>query len=229
MNSLIQDVLNASMVFVGVELMNKPDARDNLMKVANTEVMEAAEIGFPVSASGGIPTPIHRFALQRDRISLDIAPARSSVTKEYLSQTSPPEDIDQLAKIVACAIDNTEFEEQQLSAYGYNMVIVFSPDLEEPAVQHLGKHLFNPYHFGREEWERIGGLGTLYFSDGDRRWTFNIEPRPREDFESNKLYMSVNLHVPDSELPDENVIKDGFNEVLEEAKRLTKQLLTAGN
>ena len=226
MNSLIQDVLNASMAFVGVELMNKPDARDNLMKAANAEVMET-EIG--LSAPGGMPTPVHRFVLQRDRISLDIASAISSVTKEYLSQTSSSEDIAHLAKIVACAIDNTEFGEQKLDAYGYNMVIVFSPDLDDPVAHHLGHHLFASYPFGREDWERIGGLGTLYFSDSARRWTFNIESRPREDFESKRLYMSVNLYVPDSELPDENAIKDGFNEVLEEANRLMNQLLTAGN
>ena len=228
MNSLIQDVLNASMAFVGVELMNKPNAQDNLMKAANVEVMEA-EIGFSVNAPGGMPTPVHRFVLQRDRISLDIASARSSVTKEYLSQTSPSEDIAHLAKIVACAIDNTEFEEQQLNAYGYNMMIVFSPDLDEPVAHHLGHHLFASYPFGREDWERIGGLGTLYFSDSARRWTFHIESRPRGDFESKRLHMSINLHVPDSKLPDEDAIKDGFNEVLEEANRLMNQLLTAGN
>ncbi|MXY45934.1 MAG: hypothetical protein F4Y44_02900 [Chloroflexi bacterium] len=230
MDSLIQDVLNANVVFVGVELMNRPDARDNLIKAVNAEVMNA-EVGFAINASGGAPTPSHRFVIPRYRISLDITSTRSSITKEYLSQTSPSEDLEQLSNVASSAICNTIVEGQQLVAYGYNMAIVFSPDLSEPAIQHLGKRLYAPqaHTFGREDWDFTGGLGTLYFSDGNRRWTFNMEPRPREDFGSKRLYISINLHVDEQELPDENAIKCSFEEVLNEANRLMKQLLAESN
>ena len=217
MNSLVQDVLNASMVFMDVELMNKPDARSKLAEAANGEVI-GVDLGLSLTL-GGAPEPSRRFVLQRERISLEVTPGRSSVAMEY-----SPRDFTQIAEIVTSAIENTEFEGQQLSAYGYNMMLVIDPNLGTSAVEHLGKYLFASTKFGREGWERAGGLGILYFSDGDRRWTFNVEPRPRDDVESNKLFMSMNLHLTRTVMPAEGAIVDTFTEMLDEAVRFTEQL-----
>ena len=217
MDSLVQDVLNANIVFIGIELMNKPEAGENLRAATDAE-MVGSEVGLSVSASGA-PESARRFILPRDRISLDITSGRSSVTMEY-----PSNDFSKLAKVIACAIDNTE-EAQQPTAHGYNIILVLDPELTEPAVKLLGYRLITPQSLGRESWDRIGGLGALYFQDGPRRWTFNIEPRPRDDLESKKLFMSINLHLPNEELPTEQVAADTFSEMLDEAISLANQII----
>ena len=217
MDSLVQDVLNANIVFIGIELMNKPEAGESLRAATDAEVV-GSEVGLSVSPSGA-PESARRFILSRDRISLDIMSGRSSVTMEY-----PPNDFAQLAKVIACAIDNTE-EGQQPTAHGYNMILVLDPELTEPAVKLLGRRLITPQSLGRGSWSRIGGLGALYFRDGLRRWTFNIEPRPRDDLESKKLFMSINLHLPNGELPTERVAADTFSEMLNEAISLANQIV----
>ena len=217
MPSLVQDLLNASIVFLGIELMNKPQAGESLRAATDAEVV-GSEVGFSVSASGA-PESARRFILPRDRISLDITSGRSSVTMEY-----PPDDFAQLAKVIACAIDNTE-EGQRPAAFGYNMILVLDSELTEPAVKLLGNRLITSQSLGRESWDRIGGLGAIYFQDGLRRWTFNVEPRPREDLESKKLFMSVNLHLPNEELPAEQVVVETFSEMLNEARSLANQII----
>ena len=84
-------------------------------------------------------------------------------------------------------------------------------------------------HFGREDWRLAGGLGTLYFTDGDRRWTLNVEPRPRDDIRSNKLFMSVNLNVPGGEMPAGlEIIESTFRDVLDGVEYFAGQLINAG-
>ena len=221
-NSLIQDILNASIVFAGVELMNRQDAQSALGGVANTEVV-GMDVGFSVTA-GGTPEPTRRLTLQRDRISLDIASTRSTVSMEY-----PPRDFSLLSRVICCAVESTNLQGQELTAHGYNMTLVLAPELTRPAVEYIGDHLFESRNFGRDEWELAGGLGTLYFDEGDRRWTFNIEPRPRNDMRSRKLFMSVNLHVLGDNMPtDHDVIGGTFREVLSAVEYFASQFIRAG-
>ena len=135
MDSLVQDILNASMVFAGIELMTGPNAQNALGRVANAEVV-GMDVGFSVTA-GGTPQPSRRLTLQRDRISLDIAPARSAVSMEY-----SPRDFSLLSKVISCAIENTSLEGQNLTAHGYNLMLVLAPELTQPAVEYIGNHLF---------------------------------------------------------------------------------------
>ena len=222
MNSLVQEILNASMVFAGIELMTGPNARDALARVANTEVI-GTDVGFSVTA-GGAPQPSRRLILQRDRISLDISSARSAVSMEY-----PPRDFSLLSEVINCAIENTRFEGQHLTAHGYNLMLLLEPELTQPAAEYIGNHLFASRHFGRENWRLAGGLGTLYFIDGTRRWALNVEPRPRDDMQSNRLFMSVNLHVPGREMPDGlDTIETTFKDVLDGLEHFAGQLIDAG-
>ena len=218
MDALVPDVLNASIVFLGMELMNTPEASRNLENAVNGDVL-GMDVGIAVTA-GGAPEPSRRIVLPRDRIAIEIASARSSVVAEY-----PQPDFIRMAGIVACALENTEIEEQQ-ATFGYNMTLVLSPELEGTAVKHIGDHLFSATSFGREDWQRVGGLGTLYFLDGHRRWTFSIEPRPRDDAQSKRFFMSINLHQSNVNLPSESDVVNTFVEMLTEAGQFMDQLVS---
>ena len=218
MDPLVQDVLNVNIVFLNMELLNTPDAARNLENAANGDVL-GLDIGLSVTA-GGAPEPTRRIVLQRDRISIEVAPARSSVGAEF-----PQDKFVRLAEIVDCALENTVLEGRE-ATYGYNMTLVATPDLEESAVKSLGDRLFSSNHFVQEHWERVGGLGTMYFWDGSRRWTFTIEPRPRDDAESKRFFMSINLHLINMNLPSKDDVAATFNEMVDEAARFVNQLIT---
>ncbi len=218
MDSLVQDVLNASMVFAGIELMNRPDARDKLESAAGTEVV-GLDVGFSV-ADGGAPEPSRRLVLQRDRISLDLSSTRSSVAIEY-----PNRDFVQLAKVVDIALSNTD-SGQQLGPYGYNMALVLNTGLDEPAVSFLGNSLFHTQLFQQPQWNRVGGYGTQIFTDGSRQWTFRVEPRPINDNNSRRLFMAINVHIDDAGRPTEEEIRRGFIEILSNAEQFVSQLLS---
>ena len=227
METIGTDVLSASVVFVGITLMNQPDSQHNLAELTGSDVVQV-ETGIsinPMVSAPSAPELAHRYALHRDRIYVDTSPARSSVIKEYVSQTSPAEDFAKLADVVTCARENTEMQGQKLTAYGYNMTIVFAPDWTQSAIDYLGKHLFASDHLIPETWDSIGGLGTLYFWDGGRRWTFNIEPRPRDDHQSNKFFMSVNVHVESGDFPENDAVALELEGALRESTEFMRRLL----
>ena len=230
MESIVSDVLSASVVFVGITLMDKPDAQRNLAEVMRSDVVQV-ETGISINPVGGVPNRpelAHRYALDRDRIYVETSPARSSVTKEYVSQTAPFEDFARLAQVVTCARDNTRLQSQQLRAYGYNMTVVFGPDWTQSASAYLGEHLFASHQLVPATWEAIGGLGTLYFWDGSRRWTFNIEPRPRDDHQSSSFFLSINVHIESDDFPETDAITQAFNDVLNESSAFVGRLLDRG-
>ena len=228
MESGVPDILNVSVVFAGVELMNMPDARGNLSSALNDAEILTEEVGFSLPVVEGAPSAARRYVLERDRISIEVTTGRSSIQKDYPSPTTPSDDFDRLAEIVTHALINTDFEEQELSAYGYNMVIVFNPDWQQPAIQYLGEHLFSPTAYIKDGWQREGGYGSLLFTDDQkRRWTFLLEPRPRNNTTSKRLYIAVNLHIPDTEPPNQESISGALDESLRNSTDFVEQLLRA--
>ena len=225
------DVLNVSIVFLGVALMNKSDARQGLAEATRADVVQV-ETGISINAMGSMPVAppelTRRYVLNRDRINVETSPTRSSVTKEYVSQSSPSEDFVRLAQVFAIARENTAMQGQQLTAYGYNMTIVFTPEMARPAAAFLGDHLFVSQGLVPEEWGLMGGLGSLYFYDGSRRWTFNIESRPRDDYQSRRFFMSVNVHVEADGLPSDDEVAQSFDEMLHESEEFMRKLLYRG-
>ncbi len=227
MNSVVPDILSINVVFAGVELMNKPESGDNLARAASSDILTELVGMPPSSASSTLPSP-RRYILQRDRISVDVDIARTSIQREFPSPP-PSDDFARLAYVTTVVLDNTDFEEQQLSAYGYNMVIVFDPGWQEPTIQYLGEHLFSTDVFTMDDWTNTGGYGSLVFTDDDeRKWTFLLEPRPRDDVASKKLYMTVNQHIADTRLPMQESINSALNESLRRSTYLVEQLLRVG-
>ena len=231
MASVIEDILSADLIFLGVGLIDSPESFEHFKVLLDTEIQ--AEVGILAGMGGGgaagigtVPETAHRFLLNRDRIMLDILPnARSSITRQYPSNADDSNDFARLAEVVARAFDCTNLSNQRLTAFGYNLRYVLVPDLEESAVSYLGKRLFDAQSLGKRDWEPYGGMGSILFQDGARRWTFNVEPRPRDNYESRKLFLHLNLHIDNSVRPSEEEIRDTFTEMREEVEHFVSRLI----
>ena len=226
MDTVVPDILSASIVFAGAKLMNRPDARENLANAVNAGIL-TEEVGISLPSAGGTPPSVRRYTLQRDRISVETSAARTVIQREFPSNP-PSGDFARLAQVTESVLSNTDFREQSVSAYGYNMVMEFDPGWDKPTIEYLGEHIFSPDPFLRNDWKHTGGYGSLVFEDDlGRRWTFLLEPRPRDDAENRKLYMTANLHVRKSDLPELESIDSALNESLQRSVFLVDQLLSA--
>lgn len=224
MGEVVPDILSASIVFAGAELMNKPDARENLANAVKAGIL-TEEVGIPLPSGSGAPPSVHRYTLQRDRISVEASAVRTAIQREFPSNP-PTGDFARLAQVTISALDNTDFSEQSVSAYGYNIFMEYDPGWNSPTIEYLGKHVFSPTLFTRSDWRQTGGYGSLMFEDPlGRRWTFLLEPRPRDDYESRKLYVTANLHIPKSDLPNLESITSSLDESLDRSVYLVDQLM----
>ena len=215
MDSLIADILSVDVVLVGVSLLRQQEEFETFTSEVGSEDISVEPIGIIPPNMAGVS-----ITLNRDRISLSVLPDRTSIVKEYPSLSNLDEDLDRLAEVTVCAIRNTDTSAQQLRAYGYNMQLVFDLGVEEPASLYIGKRLFGNWFNG----ELVGGTGQLIFSDGESRWSFNIQPRPNNDMTTKKLYLALNLHIAEESMPHKDKIRSSLGEMREKAVDFMTQL-----
>ena len=231
MESSLEDVLRADIVFVGLGLIDTPVALERFQSSLNNvdlqaEIGRVTNVSGPIGSIGDLPDTAYKFTLIRDRITLEILPkVRASIAKEYPSVVEGATDFERLAEVITRGIESNDSDIGKSNSFGYNMRLVFSPDLSNSATFHLGNSLFGSQSLGNEGWKLVGGMGTLIFEDGARRWTVNVEPRPRDDDSSRKLYLHLNLHFEDSELPTYEDIIATFDEIKTEAERFVAGLI----
>ena len=227
MTTVAPDILSASIVFAGAELLNKSGASESLANAVNAGIV-TEEVGIPLPSGAGAPPSVRRYTLQRDRISVEAFPGRTSIQRDFPSNP-PSDDFARLAQVTESVLSNTDFTQQGVNAHGYNMIMEFDPGWNRPTIEYLGEHMFSPSPFSRDDWKHTGGYGSLVFEDNSgHRWTFLMEPRPRDNAESRKLYLKVNLHVPEPGLPELDSIESALNESLKRSVYLVEQLLLAG-
>ena len=120
MTTVVPDILSTSIVFAGAELMNKQDSRENLANAVNAGIV-TEEVGIPIPSGAGAPPSVRRYTLQRDRISVEASAVRTSIQRDFPSNP-PTGDFARLAQVTINVLGNTDFSEQSVSAYGYNIV-----------------------------------------------------------------------------------------------------------
>ena len=210
----IEDILQANLVLLGVSLINTPDKSAIFRKVVSTEV---------TTAEAGLGTEVvnRTHALNRDRITITGSPDRSAIVREYPTES----DLERLAQVAAMAIENTDFDGQELRAFGYNIELVYEPDSKELAIQYLSHRLFIPTLLQEGGWRLFGGAGRLVFEKDGRIWQARLEPR-FNDQTTSKVFVSLNLHRSETGLtfPTEAEIRDSLKLLWEEAHSLVHQL-----
>ena len=211
-----QEVLKASFVLVGAHLLGTPEQLQAFQNAIDTDV---ASSGFSlnIGATANAQEAVHVLTVNRDRITLDLSPARSSITREYPTK----EELGRLAEIAGLAVANsgTELRPQ---AFGYNVELVYLQDSELPASQYIAQRLFASDLPAVAESTVSGGAGTLSFVDGTTNWNFTIEPRFR-DGKTEKVFLSLNMHREEKRMPSEHEIKDSLRRTWEEAMAFARR------
>ena len=218
----VRDVSKVDLVLVGVELLKSPEEVRSFRRALGVEVQIGS--GTATEANSGETHQLTAVALQRDRIIVTSFPARSVIIKEFPSLTRPSDDWNRFAEVAVRAIDSSDQSNLTPTAYGYNYSSVMEIDHDETAASFLGKRILTNQQLGKPGWGLIGGGASMIFSDGDRRWTFNLQPQPLGDPNSKRLTFEVNLNVGRTSLPDQREIIDTLDEVWTEANRFIDHL-----
>ena len=205
----VQDVVKANMVVVGLHLLSKPDELDVFKRPVSTDV-QVAGTGIIANVSQGVTEQGRILTLDRDRITLELSPSRSTINRDYPVR----EDLPRLAEVAWQAIASSSMAGRQPRAFGFNIEMIFDQDSGTPAFEYLSRRLFGEQPLESQGWQFVGGAGSLIFDDGGRRWTLKLEPRFNDQTES-RVFLGVNLHMAGQSLPDEV----GFEASLEASLR----------
>ena len=96
----VQDVVRANLVLVGCRLLGQPTDFEKFRQSVGTDV-QTVQAELIANIESGITEPAQTLALKRDRITIELSPSRSTISREYPSR----EDLPRLAE-VAGASDN---------------------------------------------------------------------------------------------------------------------------
>ncbi len=214
------EVVSANLVLVGVNLLKQTEEFERFSRELDVDLVDLrVEVGLITNIPSGQTEQSRTITLDRERISLNMSPSRSSITRAYPSV----QDLDRLAKVSALAIESTVLIDQVPKAFGYNIEVVFDQDSGQPAIQYIGKRLFGHQSLGEVGWELIGGTGQLVFADAQSRWTINLRPRS-DNPDTSKGFMSLNLHRDEQRLPNEEEIRASLIEARTKAIEIINRL-----
>ena len=224
MAAIIQDVLKANLVFLGLQLLDKPEALDAFRGLVGTDVTITAS-GLVLGAPTNAVTTGQTLALPRDRITLESSPVRSVIAKDYpsMEEVTRNRDLDRFAEVAHYAVTNTHLDVDERRDLGYNIELVYEQDTGLSAFRYLAERLFRSAPITRTEWQLIGGSAKLHFQGNQELWNVTIEPR-FQDHTTNRIFLSLNLHRSLQSLPNQHEIKASLNEAWNQAVGFVMQL-----
>ena len=216
------DVLKADLVLLGTELLGEQAEVASFKEAMGSDV-EVRGAGLIANAASNETAQVRILTLERERITLELSRLRSTISRAYPTRG----DLGQLAKAAWQAIHNTSSPISTTLTFGFNVELVVDQDSEGTALGYISERLFDAEALGRNGWQIVGGAGRVIFGDGDRRWTFLMEPRFNDQAES-RIFMTVNVERRQQPLPDEDGIKASLAEVWDEAHCFANRLDAKG-
>ena len=226
MTATLHDALKAEVVFVGVKLLKTPE-----------EIRQFRDrVGFDFQVRSGTAGnretgdfhPIEGIFLQRERIAINSLPDRAIVEKEYPSLDDPTSEWTRLAEITGLAMDCTEESTRNPRACGYNLHLVFDVNSEHETAMSVGARVLTERPLGKSGWQLVGGSGRMIFGDGNRRWTFNLQPQQVANPTNNRVNISTNLHIEESRVPTGAEIRRTLSELWGETHEFIDRVTEGG-
>lgn len=192
--------IEASFVIVGRELLTTPDMKSAFPTVMGLEAIHDSPLGIHVDGVAQGVVASHRMTFPRQRISLQLSPERSSVTKEFPDGDA---DLMQLADVIASALSESALPEDELWSFGFNSHVVYDQGIRPTAREYLVDRLVNQERFAAGGAEITAGLAfnLVGRSDECSQWNLRLEPR-FQDPTTSKVFMWLNHHFEQVELPD---------------------------
>ena len=214
MTATIDDIVESSVVFVGLRLLSTTPEQRSFIDQCGSEVTKDVAIDINIDGAPSAQGNVQIFKLNRERIIIESSQQRTVIKMEYPSsddEAHTSADLHRLAQIADLAVRSTSIRSRPPPAFGYNIIVLYDLDDGQTAIESIGSRLFKS-SLGRDRSLDLipgarfrGGMCTLLFDEGPTRWTVTIEPRFRRP-SSKKVYLNVNYHSARQEIPDE----DGF-------------------
>ena len=197
----LEDLLSTGLVVLGVQLLNKSDSKQEFVsrvdgEVSETPVVEVARMVTSINVSDAeapsLPSPTPILRLDRDRISLDFSPGRSSILQEY----AKPGDFARLVEVTNLAFELTDFHAETPSAYGVNIIAVYSLFDGVTASQFIADQMYDLTPL-REYGYHIRSASSDLSLERDGL-AYNVRFQPRlQSSQTPKLYVGLNAHSDD--------------------------------
>ena len=214
----IEDVLESSFVLLGMRVLSTPAERAAFINRCDTEVTSETGIGIAAAGTSGTQENVHILKLNRDRISLEISPARCTIKREYPSKI----DLQRLAEICYLSIANSDSNDSTPDAFGYNIILLYTPTSGVPASAYLGERIFARALMQDDEIELlpsseiVGGMGQVTFDIQGTRWNLTVEPRFK-DLNTTTIYLNLNYHFSEKRLPGHDEISESLRKTWNQA------------
>ena len=214
----VRDILKTNIVLVGLGLLGNTAEVNAFGQAVGTDEI-VAEAGILVGIPGAPQPAAGKLSLQRDRISVQMLPDRTVIEREFPERR----DLTRLAEVYGKAIESTKSQRGMLRAYGYNLDLVYDQDSGSSSRRYLGDRLFGNGNFAPEGWTLGGGAAKLFFDSPAGAWTIQVEPRANDD-DSTRVFMSLNLHRANLDVPNRTTALQSLEEVWDSALSLIERL-----
>ena len=214
----VQDVLKVNIVLIGAGLLRQEKEFNTFRNAVGTEVT-IPSAGMLVGPSMAAPEPSVALALNKDRITLELSPSRSTVNREYPLR----DDLARMAEVAGLAVSATEVNGTDPQAFGYNIELVFDQTSDKPAIEYLSDRLFRKDLATSLGWQPAGGAAQLFFRDQDSRWSLALQPR-FQDEDSGRVFMSANRHFSEPRWPDTEEVRESLEDLWDQAHEFIQQL-----
>ena len=163
-------------------------------------------------------------------LSLDIQSERISVVRRIEGNTvikrdfpASVDDLDRLAEVAELVMANTDTP-RKLHTFGFNIEASCTQSSGMPSSHYLAERFFDLRELSNGGLRDFGStLWDLEFSDDDARWKINV--RMLENvFEAPNLYVTLNRHHQNQELPDRQAIKEMLSETWNRMPKFIEKL-----
>ena len=220
MDLQVEDIIRMNVVLVGTQLLTSPVEKDAFSVSVNAEVTEAITGGFTVSLGPtgisaqqpSIPQP-RLLTLQKERITLDLAPGLSTIFRDYPTKI----EIERLAEVANLAISHSDLNTQTLQAFGFNLEAVCGLPYGKMFDGFLASSIYAPNITDNSCFRLTGGSTKMTFQNESGQWNVGLEPR-FGDVASSKLFMTLNLHIASQAMPTRDEIHSSLHSTWEHVR-----------
>ena len=222
MVATLREIINVSLVIVNLELLATDDAVQRFQTAADVDVRYGGGVNIDViSGQSNQSRVLH---LDRDRINLNLAAARSAITKEFPAINNLEGETSRFAEVVNHALSAGQHINNARYDFGYNAEMVFDQDISPTAFEFLGDRLIKHENIAQPGCQFLGGACRMVIRDEhSRQWTYNLEPR-FNDVQTSRVFININLHNQQRRLPEGMQTASAINQIVSNATSLMNRL-----